>query len=222
MAYLASCLLKLHQKKTRAPKYIITTFCPQRKQSKDWSKRIWLLCNDIRTARSHNRTGIIRDMPFVRIAVNLPAISGEYDYQLPDSLSGIVAAGHLVTVPFGAQIVQGIVLETISQPAVAQTRAVIDLMDANPVLTNAQIEFARQLARETLNPLAAIVDLMIPPGLSQRADMIYQLTPDRGRWTVDGLRSTVHHLPSLRMVLCIRLVQVSNSSVLTTPASKTH
>lgn len=114
-------------------------------------------------------------MPFVRVAVNIPAISGEYDYQLPDALNGLVGTGHLVTVPFGAQIVQGIVLETVSQPAVAQTRTVIDLLDTTPVLTPAQIELARQLSRETLNPVAALVDLMIPPGLSQHADTIFEI-----------------------------------------------
>ena len=112
-------------------------------------------------------------MPFIRVAVNLPAVSGEYDYHLPEELTGVVGPGHLVTVPFGRQIAQGIALEFVSQPAVAQTRAVIDLLDADPVLTAAQIEFARQLARETLNPLASIVDMMIPPGLSQHADTVF-------------------------------------------------
>ena len=119
-------------------------------------------------------------MTYVRIAVNLPAVSGEYDYQLPDSLVGSVDVGHLVTVPFGPQVVQGIVLEIVSQPAVAQTRSVIDLLDSTPVLTPAQIELARQLSRETLNPLAALVDLMIPPGLSQHADMIFEIRYSTG------------------------------------------
>jgi len=118
-------------------------------------------------------------MPFVRVAVNLPAVSGEYDYHLPDALAGVVGVGCLVTVPFGKQVAQGIVLEFVEQPAVAQTKAVLDLLDAAPVLTAAQIEFARQLARETLNPLAAVVDLMIPPGLSQHADTILEIREKR-------------------------------------------
>ena len=114
-------------------------------------------------------------MPYIRVAVNLPAISGEYDYHLPEELTGLVGPGHLVTVPFGRQIAQGIALEFVEQPAVANTRAVIDLLDADSVLTSAQIAFARLLARETLNPLAAIVDMMIPPGLSQHADTIFEI-----------------------------------------------
>jgi primosomal protein N' (replication factor Y) len=114
-------------------------------------------------------------MTFVRVAVNLPAVSGEYDYHLPEALHGLVGPGHLVTVPFGRQIAQGIVLDLLDQPAVAKTRDVIDLLDPAPVLTAAQIVFARLLARETLNPLAAIVDMMIPPGLSQHADTVFDI-----------------------------------------------
>jgi primosomal protein N' (replication factor Y) len=130
-------------------------------------------------------------MPFVRVAVNLPAVSGEFDYEVPEALAGIVGAGHLVTVPFGNQVAQGIVLEIVSQPAVARTKSVIDLLDSAPVLSAAQVAFARQLARETLNPLAAIVDLMIPPGLTQHVDTVYERTTDHRPQTIVHRPSSV-------------------------------
>jgi primosomal protein N' (replication factor Y) (superfamily II helicase) len=119
------------------------------------------------------------DMTFVRVAVNVTAVSGEFDYHLPTELEGRLGVGHLVRVPFGAQTVQGVVLELIGQAAVAQTKSVLDLLDPEPVVTAAQIELARQLAAATLNPLAAIIDLMLPPGLSQQADVLYNLSE---RW----------------------------------------
>jgi primosomal protein N' (replication factor Y) len=118
-------------------------------------------------------------MAFARVAVNVPAVSGEFDYHLPPELEGRLGIGHMVRVPFGAQTVQGVVLELLSQPSVAQTKDVLDLLDPQPVLTVAQIELARQLAAATLNPLAAIIDLMLPPGLSQQADVLYTLSE---RW----------------------------------------
>lgn len=118
-------------------------------------------------------------MIFARIAVNLPAVSGEFDYHLPPELDGRLAVGHLVRVPFGAQVAQGVVLEFVSQAAVAQTKSVLELLDPEPALTVAQIELARQLAAATLNPLAAMIDLMLPPGLSQHADVLYNLSE---RW----------------------------------------
>ena len=106
----------------------------------------------------------------------MPSVAGEFDYHLPPELEGLVQPGHLVRVPFGAQMAQGVVLEHVGQPAVSQTRGVEELIDPLPVLTPAQIELARQLAAYTLNPLAAMVELMLPPGLSQHADVIYSLS----------------------------------------------
>jgi primosomal protein N' (replication factor Y) len=114
-------------------------------------------------------------MHFVRVAVNVPTISGEYDYHLPPELEGRVEVGQLVQVPFGPQMVQAVILQRIELPAVAQTKAVVELLDPAPVLTLAQIELARQLAAHTLNPLAAMIELMLPAGLSQQADVLYSL-----------------------------------------------
>jgi len=118
-------------------------------------------------------------MAFVRVAVNVPAVSGEFDYHLPPELEGRVGLGHLARVPFGAQMVQGVVLELVGQAAVAQTKSLLDLLDPEPVLTAAQIELARQLAAATLSPLAAIIELLLPPALSQQADVLYSLSE---RW----------------------------------------
>lgn len=115
-------------------------------------------------------------MYFVRVAVNVPAVSGEYDYHLPLELEGRVAVGQLVRVPFGAQMAQGVILQLISQASVAQTKAVVELLDPLPVLTPVQVELARQLAAHTLNPLAAMIDMMLPSGLSQHADLLYSLS----------------------------------------------
>jgi len=126
-------------------------------------------------------------MLFVRVAVNVPTISGEYDYHLPPELEGRVEVGQLVQVPFGPQMVQAVVLQRIEQAAVAQTKAVVELLDHAPVLTSWQIELARQLAAHTLNPLAAMIELMLPPGLSQQADVLYSL-PERGKDTEHAVR----------------------------------
>ncbi len=99
---------------------------------------------------------------FVRIAVNIPSVTGVFDYALPTELEGKIGAGHLVTVPFGRQTVQGVVLELLGQPSVAETKPILDLLDPLPVLTGAQLELAKQMAKSTLNPLAAIIDMMLP------------------------------------------------------------
>lgn len=112
---------------------------------------------------------------YARIAVNVPALTGVFDYHLPPELAGRVGAGHLVTAPFGSQTVQGVVLELVPEPAVAETKPVLDLLDPEPALTAAQIALARWLADETLSTLADCIGLMLPAGLNRQADTCYEL-----------------------------------------------
>ncbi len=112
---------------------------------------------------------------FARISVNISAISGLYDYTVPAELAPHIQAGCLVVAPFGNQTVQGIVLELTESSSIQNPKSIIDLLDPAPVLTPPQIALAIRLAETTLNPLASIVNLMIPTGLSQQADINYQL-----------------------------------------------
>jgi primosomal protein N' (replication factor Y) (superfamily II helicase) len=110
---------------------------------------------------------------FVQVAVNIPTISGVFDYHLPAELAGKVQPGCLVVVPFGRQVVQGVVLRLVAEAQVQMTRPVEALLDPLPVLTPDQLKLAHQMAQETLAPLAACIDVMLPPGLSQQADRLY-------------------------------------------------
>jgi primosomal protein N' (replication factor Y) (superfamily II helicase) len=112
---------------------------------------------------------------FARLAVNIPAVSGIFDYIVPNELAPHIQAGCLVTAPFGNQTVQGIVIELTESSPIQNPKSIIDLLDPAPLLTPPQIALALRLADSTLNPLAAIVGLMIPTGLSQQADVLYEL-----------------------------------------------
>ncbi|MCC6501430.1 MAG: primosomal protein N' [Anaerolineales bacterium] len=111
----------------------------------------------------------------VQIVVNVPAVSGVFDYSIPESLAGTVGVGHLVIVPFGKQTAQGVVFRFVDQPSVREVKEVIELVDPEPVLTQAQIMLAEEMAKSTLAPLAAAVGLFLPVGLSQQVDTIYEL-----------------------------------------------
>ncbi len=112
---------------------------------------------------------------YLEIAVNVPQVSGVFHYHLPPELEDLVQVGHLVEVPFGQQLAQGVVLGRVEQPAIPETRPVSNLIDPDTVLTLAQIELARKLAHDTLAPLAACVHLMIPSGLGKQTDTLYWL-----------------------------------------------
>jgi len=110
---------------------------------------------------------------YVEIAVNVPQVSGEFHYHLPAELEKSIAVGQLVSVPFGRQIVQGVVTGFVDTPSVQKTREVLDIIDPAAVLTPSQLQFAQELAHETLSSLAASIALMLPPGLAQQADVLY-------------------------------------------------
>lgn len=112
---------------------------------------------------------------FARLAVNIPAISGIFDYSIPPELLTQIQPGCLVTAPFGKQVVQGVVVQLSETSTIEYTKSILDLLDPAPVLTAPQIALAIRMAEATLNPLAAIVSLMLPIGLSQQADVSYEL-----------------------------------------------
>ncbi len=115
---------------------------------------------------------------YIQIAVNIPGISGVFDYHLTAEQEGQVQTGSLVVVPFGSQRVQGIVLNEITEPSVPETRPVEAVLDPIPVVTKAQIDLARQMADDNLGSLADMIELMLPPGLSQHADTLYSVADD--------------------------------------------
>lgn len=116
---------------------------------------------------------------FAQIAVNVPSISGVFDYDIPQELADRLVVGCLVTVPFGAQIVQGVVLRFVEQAAVAETRPILGLVDTEPVMTPLQIALAVTLAENNLSPLAAMIGMFIPSGLGQQADILYSINRTR-------------------------------------------
>src|SRR5687768_5170931 len=113
---------------------------------------------------------------FVQIVVNVPAVSGIFDYSIPDSLLGQVGVGHLVIAPFGKQTVQGVVFRFIDQPSVPEVKEILELVDPAPVMTQSQIVLAEAMAESTFASLASMVGLFLPAGLSQEADINYQLS----------------------------------------------
>ena len=112
---------------------------------------------------------------FVQIVVNVPAVSGVFDYAVPVSLAGKVGVGHLVIIPFGRQTVQGIVYRFVDSPSVADVKEILEVVDDEPVLTQPQLALAKEMADSTLQPLASIVGLFLPVGLNQQADVLYSL-----------------------------------------------
>ena len=84
-------------------------------------------------------------------------------------------AGKQMIAPFGKQTVQGVVFRFIDQPSVSQVKEIIEIVDAAPVITQAQIALADAMSESTFSSLTSIVSLFLPAGLSQEADTSYAI-----------------------------------------------
>ncbi len=108
---------------------------------------------------------------FAEISINLSQIERTYHYSIPSTLQGQIQPGSLVVVPFGKQIAQGVVLALLDQPEVADTKPIIELLAPDTLLVEQQLRLAQWLAQHHFAPLGACIQLMIPTGLSRRADI---------------------------------------------------
>ncbi|MRR29507.1 hypothetical protein EG834_04060, partial [bacterium] len=112
---------------------------------------------------------------FARVAVNIPQLTGLFDYAIPEEWQDQVNPGSLVTIPFGKQLTQGIVVTLTDDPAVSNPKALDSLLEKEAVVTPQQIKLAQWMAEENLTSLSACLDMMLPPGLSQHADILVHL-----------------------------------------------
>jgi len=97
-----------------------------------------------------------------------------FHYAIPPPLQGRVRVGHMVRVPFGPRVLQGIVVGLSDTSPVAETRDIEALLDPQPVLSPAQIELARWMSEYYLAPLLNCLYQMLPPGLSRQAQLLVE------------------------------------------------
>ncbi len=128
-------------------------------------------------------------MSYAEVCVNSPlARRRTFSYSIPSRFS--LAIGQAVWVPFGNQILQGIVLELTSVPAVAETREITGIIDSVPLLTQIQVNLARWLSHAYCSGLFEAVSLMLPPGFWRRvitslkrnditSEVLSSLTPEK-------------------------------------------
>ncbi|HQN68415.1 MAG TPA: DEAD/DEAH box helicase family protein, partial [Anaerolineaceae bacterium] len=120
---------------------------------------------------------MLAQSPYVDVSVNIARIDKSLSYLVPPELIGQVKPGHLVLVPLGNRIAQGVVLANLEKPDVeaSAVKELIALLSDELVLTEQQLELAQWLSVATMAPIGACVGLMLPIGISQRADVLYSL-----------------------------------------------
>ncbi len=117
-------------------------------------------------------------MDYARVIINLDApLESSFHYRIPPDLAGTVQPGHLVMVEFGHRTAQGIVVGLDNESPVPETKPIIALIASDPILSPTQLRLADWLSETYLTPPIHCLRLMLPPGLSQRADVTLELIP---------------------------------------------
>ncbi len=112
---------------------------------------------------------------FAQIAVNVPGVHDQFDYLIPLNWQERLEPGHLVEVPFGKQMVQGIVVCLKTHSDYPEIKEITGVLDEETVVNSHYIELAESLAEMYFQPASAYLTAMLPPGLGQRADTLYEL-----------------------------------------------
>jgi primosomal protein N' (replication factor Y) len=116
-------------------------------------------------------------MNYAEVAVNSPiAQRRSFCYSIPPELN--VDIGQAVWVPFGSQILQGIVVEVSDYPSFEATKDINDVITPFPLLSSSQIEVALWLSKHYLAPLFSCVALMLPPAFERRLVTFLEGRPD--------------------------------------------
>ena len=85
-----------------------------------------------------------------------------FSYKIPAHLS--VESGHLVWVPFGSQVLKGLVVGLSPSSPVAATRDIFQVVEPSPLLGPVQLELGRWLSRYYRCVLFTALSLFLPPG----------------------------------------------------------
>jgi primosomal protein N' (replication factor Y) (superfamily II helicase) len=126
-------------------------------------------------------------MKYAEVSVNSPVAQRRaFSYSIPEGLS--VLPGQAVLVPFGEKVLQGVVMELTALPAVEDTRDIIGIINATPVLSPAHIALAKWISEYYLSPLFDAVALMLPPGFERQA--IAYVSPARQDIDIPNLDDT--------------------------------
>ncbi len=103
---------------------------------------------------------------FTIIEVAIPVrIDQTFSYRVPERLAGEVAVGKRVLVPFGRRKVTGYVLGA-GDATTAELKDIIEVLDAEPLVTPAELAFLRWVASYYLFPLGEVLKTALPAGIN--------------------------------------------------------
>ncbi len=96
-------------------------------------------------------------------------IDRQFDYLVPFKYNDIIQVGQRVFVPFGAQKIIGYVTKLKEEPVSNEykLKEIIEIVDINPLLSEYEIELARNISKHYFTSFGKTLELFIPTALRQ-------------------------------------------------------
>jgi len=109
---------------------------------------------------------VATELPFARIWVDTGVfhLDAPYDYEVPAKYSDLVTTGIRVQVPFGNREVEGLVIERVGVPAIANgLKSITKVLSPHPVATTKSLELIAQCAQRWATNPWDVLRSAIPP-----------------------------------------------------------
>lgn len=116
-------------------------------------------------------------MRYAEVALNAP-LRKTFTYHVTDDLAGLLLPGCLVRVEFGVAMQPAVVIALHDESSIPETKPIIELLDAQPVLSKTHLALALWLSETTLSPIGNCIWLMLPPGFAGKSDRLYRFERD--------------------------------------------
>ena len=114
---------------------------------------------------------------YIEVAVALPVFQA-FTYRVPESMANFAAIGKRVLIPFGRRRVTGYVLGPSLEVENREIKAVLDILDEQPLFPPRMVSFFRWISDYYKYPLGEVVKNALPGGLNVRDQALISLTPD--------------------------------------------
>jgi primosomal protein N' (replication factor Y) len=110
---------------------------------------------------------------FCDVAVPVP-LDAVFTYRVPEGMQPVV--GGRVLVPFRQQRMLGVVTELHDRKPAVQTKNVLSVLDAAPVLDEQLLRLGRWIAHYYLAPIGEVFRTMLPLGAEFKRTIVYRIT----------------------------------------------
>ena len=108
--------------------------------------------------------------PYIAVALPL-GLDRTFTYAVPEKLRGRVRPGQRISVPFGRgnHLVTGWVVSGIETTDRAEVKPVIEILDAEPLLTEDLLDLAFWIGRYYVTPLGQVFEAILPAAVKRGA-----------------------------------------------------